>query len=138
MLHVHVLIILHCVPCNNDVYTYYCTVLRANDANSSRDSRKGIARTSQTCRNVRVARMSQSRRATVAKTCRNVTSRVYICCKVGARPSQRHGIARRDIPAMPGRPSRPPYRRYTAQDGVRENDASPLHINLVLSIHCKW
>ena len=23
-------------------------------------------------------------------------------------------------------------------DGVRENDASPLHINLVLSIHCKW
>ena len=94
MLHVYTcLIILHC---NNDVYTCYCTVLRLNDANSSRDSRKGIARTSQTCRNVsrvcrkvgarpsqrhranvanlsqRVARMSQSRRATVAKASRDI------------------------------------------------------------------
>ena len=105
------LIILHCVPCNNDVYTCYSTVLRLNDANSSRERRKGIARTSQTCRNVsrvcrkvgarpsqrhranvanlsqRVARMSQSRRATVAKASRDIPAMPFsatILCDIRA------------------------------------------------------
>ena len=56
------------------------------DAYSSRDSRKDIARTSQTCRNV---------------------SRV--CRKVGARPSQRHRATYRQCP------SRPPYKPVYAR-----------------------
>ena len=67
-------------------------MFRANDANSSRDSRKDIARTSQTCR-AYVAKSARDRRKGIANVA-NLSQRV-------ARMSQSgRAKASRDIPAM--------------------------------------
>ena len=99
------LIILHC---NNDVYTCYCTVLRLNDANSSRDSRKGIAR-----------------------TCRNVSR---VCRKVGARPSQRHRANVANLSQRVARTRMSQSRRATVAKASRDIPAMPFSATIACNM----